>query len=85
MPKSKLTDGEIACLDAMKAIMEVIIARGLIGPDEMAVPFRRMSDQYMQKGMQTASAAMILLASYLEDTSRNADRRLLQSKPAGKA
>ncbi len=51
----------------------------------MAVPFNRMSVSYMEKRMPAASAAMILLARFLEDPQRNAERALLQSKPEGKA
>jgi hypothetical protein len=85
MSTDRLTDGEIACIDAVKTICEVLIARGLITPAEMAVPFQFQANGYLQKGMPAASAAMILLVNFLQDPQRNADRALLQTPPAGKA
>lgn len=85
MTNDRLSDGEIACLDAIKTILELLIARKLATPAEMAVPFQRQSDGYMQKRMPVASAAMMLLVKFLEDPDRNAARNLLQEPPAGKA
>ena len=45
--QDRLSDGEIACIDAIKAVIEVMIARGLITPEEMAEPYRRGRKMYI--------------------------------------
>jgi hypothetical protein len=80
-----LSDGEIACIDAIKTVLEVMIARGLITPQEMAEPYRRQANGYLQKKMPAAAGAMTLLVQFLENPARNAARALLNVPSKGEA
>ncbi|PWU01237.1 MAG: hypothetical protein C5B53_03120 [Candidatus Melainabacteria bacterium] len=83
--EDRLSDGEIACIDAIKTILEVIISNRLITPEKLAEAYRFQANAYLLKDMPTASGAMMLLVQFLENQQRNAARELLNTSPEGEA
>jgi hypothetical protein len=85
MSDERLSEGDIACIDAIKTVLEILIARKLMAPEQIADLYRQQANGYMMKRLPVAAAAMMLLVNFLEDEDRNRARALLQAPPEGKA
>lgn len=79
----KLSDTEISLTDALKSVIDILIARKLADGRELDLMFSSQRDAYLQKKMPTAAAVMELLREFSVD--RASKRSLLSNPPAGNA
>jgi hypothetical protein len=84
-----LRDSEVALMDAIKTVLEVIIAKGISVPDTLASMFSQQSASYPQAEMPKAVFVMDSLRDFVLDPKRKELREqlrlTLQVPPKGSA
>jgi hypothetical protein len=87
--KDALRDTDIAIIDALKILVEAMIASGTVSPDYIQRLFSRQRDGYIAKEMPDAAVVMEVLRTFADATRRNtpseAIRRALDEPPQGRA
>lgn len=85
----ELRDTEIALMDAIKSILEVIMTAGIAKPELFDRMFSHQRDGYLAKGNGSAAGVMELLRAFVSDPTRAAHReglrKVLTEPPAGSA
>ncbi len=84
-PDSGLRESEIALMDAIKTLVELLLMRGLVDPVGLGKIFAFQRDGYLAKEQPTAAALMEHLRQYVTDPARAAERQTIQqllAKPA---
>ena len=83
-----LRDTDIAIIDALKLLVEAMVASTVISPDYIERIFSRQRDGYIAKAMPDAAVVMKVLRSFAVASKRNipseAIRRALD-EPQGRA
>jgi hypothetical protein len=86
---NQLRDTEIALMDAIKTVMEIIMTAGIAGPSVFDKMFSYQRDAYIQKQMGEAAGVMELLRKFASDPTRAEHReglrKLLTEEPKGSA
>lgn len=84
-----LSDVEIALLDAIKTVMEIIMTTEIAKPIVFARMLGHQRDGYLAKKMPSAAAVMELLRTFAVDPQREAHREalrtILREQPKGSA
>jgi hypothetical protein len=84
-----LRDSEVALMDAIKTVFEVIIAKGISSPDTLASILSKQSESYPQATMPRAVFVMDSLRDFVNDPQRKELReqlrQMLQTPPKGSA
>jgi hypothetical protein len=84
-----LTDAEIALMDAIKTVLEVIMTAGVAKAPVFEGMFSYQRDVYLAKRQPTSAAVMELLRRFADDPERKAHREMLrtliQESPKGSA
>jgi hypothetical protein len=84
----KLRDSEVALLDAIKTILEIVIAKGILSPQVIDEMLARQSQSYPPE-MPRAVFVMDLIRAFVMDPKRaelrEQIRRIQQEPPAGSA
>lgn len=87
--KEPLRDSEIALMDAMKSIIEIILTANIAKPQVFDKLFASQSEQYEKKRMPAAIAVMELLREFVNNPNREKHRQslrqILQESPKGRA
>lgn len=83
MVPQTLNDAEIALIDAIKSLIEIMLARHVANGTELNQIFSFQRDAYLKKKMPTAAAVMEMLREF--STKRSEHRGLLEEPPAGSA
>lgn len=85
----KLRDSEIAIVDALKMLMEVLVATGTVKAEIFQKLFARQRDGYIAKEMPNAAVIMEVLRGFAQPSTRDQDqealRRELEKPPQGRA
>ncbi len=85
----KLTDIEIALMDATKTVLEIIMTAGIAKPPVFDRMFTHQRDEYLQKRMPSAAAVMEMLRHFATNPEREAHRsalrKILAEPPQGSA
>ena len=79
--RPEINDTEIALIDTIKAIIEIMLARDMVLPNELDFIFKYQCDGYLEKKMPNAALVMELLKEFVAN--RSEDRSLLKTPPAG--
>jgi len=86
---NQLRDPEIALMDAIKTVMEIIMTAGIAGPSVFDKMFSHQRNAYLQKRMGEAAGVMELLRKFASDPTREKHRetlrKLLMEEPKGSA
>ena len=84
-----LGDAEIALMDAIKSVIEILMTAGIAKPAVFNRLFTHQRDAYLQKEMPTAAAVMEMLRLFAIDpgraASRDTQRKVLEEPPQGSA
>ena len=84
-----LTDVEIALVDAIKTIVEIMMTTGIAGPVAFDKMFANQHEYYADQKMVAAASVMRRLRRFVYDPERKSHRenlrRLLQEEPKGQA
>jgi hypothetical protein len=84
-----LSETELALMDALKAIADVVIAANEGAAKALAISFEHQRDGKIQVGQPDAAALFELLRLFVADPERKAYReqvrRLLAERPQGRA
>jgi hypothetical protein len=84
-----LRDSEVALMDAIKTVFEVLIAKGISTPDTLASILSKQSEAYPQTEMPKAVFVMESLRDFVNDPKRKELReqlrQMLQTPPKGSA
>ncbi|MCC6984707.1 MAG: hypothetical protein IT535_15705 [Bauldia sp.] len=87
--KDTLRDTDIAVIDALKTLVEAMIASGTVSADHIQRMFSRQRDGYIAKEMPDAAVVMEVLRTFADATRRTAPsdaiRRALDEPPQGRA
>lgn len=87
--EDKLRDSEIAIVDALKMLMEVLVATGTVKAEVFQKLFARQRDGYIAKEMPNAAVIMEVLRGFAQPTPRSEEdeaiRRELEKPPQGSA
>lgn len=87
--KEQLRDSEIALMDAIKSVIEVMLTANIAKPKVFDKLFAAQAEQYEKKRMAAAWAIMELLRRFVSDPTREAHRQqlrqILQELPKGSA
>jgi hypothetical protein len=87
--ENTLRDSELALMDAIKTVLEIIIARKISAPSTLAQIFQIQSNSYPRELMPKAVFVMESLRDFVSDPVRQAERekaeRLSQDPPLGSA
>ncbi len=85
----KLRDSEIAIVDALKMLMEVLVATGTVRAEVFQKVFAHQRDGYIAKEMPNAAVIMEVLRGFAvvppRDDNAEALRRELEKPPQGTA
>ena len=84
----KLRDSEIAIIDALKMLIEIMVASGTAKPEGLQRLFAHQRDGYITKNMPNAAVVMEVLRTFAQPpraTSSEAHRRALEEPPQGSA
>src|ERR1035437_1291885 len=73
-----LRDSEVALMDAIKTVLEVIIAKGISKPETLGSIFSKQSEDYPQTEMPKAVFVMNSLRDFVSDPKRKAFREQLR-------
>jgi len=93
MSDDSLSDAEIALMDAIKALMEIMMTAGIAKPAAFDFMLTHQRNGYLSKRMPTAAAVMEMLRTFATDPQRDAQRqelranlqRILEEPPQGTA
>jgi hypothetical protein len=84
-----LRDSEVALMDAIKTVLEIIIAKKISAPATLAQIFQLQRNSYPEALMPKAVFVMESLREFVNDPVRQAERekaeRLRQEQPSGSA
>jgi len=80
-----LSDIEIALIDSIKTIIEMLAAKQIAKPEEFAPMFEHQRDQVVAKHQPAGAAVFELLRAYCLDPKRKQFRGLATSPPEGSA
>jgi hypothetical protein len=80
-----LRDSEVALMDTLKLLIEVIVAKGLAKPATIDEALRQQMIQYPQEAMPRAVYVVEQLRAALNDPARKQLRELLARPPEGSA
>jgi hypothetical protein len=84
-----LRDAEVALMDAIRTILEVIVAKNISSPETLVKALEHQRQAYSPEDMPRARFVMDLLCATLADPARKDFReqlrRILQEPPAGSA
>jgi protein-disulfide isomerase-like protein with CxxC motif len=84
-----LSDTEIALVDSIKSILEIMMARNIAGPVALDKMFANQHQYYADENMLAAASVMRRLRRFVSDPQRKAHREnlriLLQEEPEGQA
>lgn len=86
--EEKLRDSEIAIIDALKMLVEIIIAAGIARPDGLQRLFVQQRDLYVSKNMANAAVVMEVLRTFAQPDQKGLteeQRRALEQPPQGSA
>ena len=87
--ENTLRDSEVALMDAIKTVLEIVIAKKISAPSTLAQIFQLQSQSYPKELMPKAVFVMELLRDFVKDPVRQAERekaeRLQQEPPSGSA
>jgi hypothetical protein len=78
MDNEKLSDQEIALLDAIKLVLEVIMTAGIAEPIKFDRLFSFQRDAYLQKHMPVAAVVMEMLRQFAADAKCEPQREKLR-------
>jgi hypothetical protein len=82
----KMSDFEIALMDAIRTIFEILVAKEIIAAEVAAEMLRRQRETYQQvPSMPGAIFVMNMLVESLTDPERLATRKLERDPPQGSA
>ena len=85
----KLRDSEIAIIDALKMIVEIMVARGIVPAEGFRKIFANQRDGYIRKEMANAAVVMEVLRTFTvarpAEPEREDFRRALDEPPQGSA
>lgn len=76
MDDTELRDSEIALMDAIKSLMEIMLTAGIAQPKTFDKLFTNQRDGYLQKHMPAAAAIMEMLRHFAVNPDRQAYREL---------
>ena len=86
---SKLRDSEIALMDAIRTILEIIVSKGILAPEIIDKMLAHQSQVYPEETMPRAVFVMNMIRQALKDPARaelrEQHRRIRQEPPAGSA
>jgi hypothetical protein len=80
-----MSDFEIALMDAIRTICEVLVAKQIVPAEVLAEMLRRQRDNYSQDQMHGAVFVMNFVLETLTDPARAATRKLERDPPQGSA
>jgi hypothetical protein len=80
-----MSDFEIALMDAIRTICEVLVAKQIVPAEVLAKMLRRQRDSYSQDQMHGAVFVMNFVLETLTDPERAATRKLERDPPQGSA
>jgi hypothetical protein len=87
--ESDLRDSEIALMDALKSVIEILIAKDIAKPEAIDKLLAGQQNGYVEKRMPSAVVVMGFLRSFVSDPERAAFRseirKLLKEPPKGSA
>ena len=81
----KLRDYEIALMDALKTIFEIIVAKRILPPEVLGEMLARQRDSYPRDTMPGAVFVMEELHGFVTNPERLQARRFHDEPPAGTA
>ncbi len=85
----KLRDSEIALMDAIRTILEIIVSKGILAPDIIDKMLAHQSQTYPQDTMPRAVFVMDTIRRTVSDPARaefrEQHRRIREEPPAGSA
>jgi hypothetical protein len=80
-----LRDSEVALMDAIKTLIEILIAKKITTPAAIAGLFDRQSKEYPKDAMPKAIFVMESLRDFTQDPRRKQAHDLLDNPTAGSA
>jgi hypothetical protein len=80
-----MRDFEVALMDAISTICEVLVARRIIRAEVLAEMLRRQRETYPKEEMPGAVFVMDVILEALTDPARAEARKLLEDPPEGSA
>jgi hypothetical protein len=80
-----LRDSEIALMDAIKTVFEVLVAKRILPPEVLGEILSRQRDRYAADGMHQAVFVMEELHGFVTNPERLQARRFHDEPPAGTA
>jgi hypothetical protein len=83
--QNTMSEFEVALLDAINTICEVLVAKQIVPAEVLAEMFRRQRDAYLQEQMHEAAFVMYMILESLTDPARLAARKLGREPPRGQA
>jgi hypothetical protein len=84
----KLRDSEIAVIDALRTLLEILVASGIAKADTLQRLFAQKRDAYIQKDMPDAAVIMDVLKGFAQPSSpavSDEHRKALEKPPQGTA
>ncbi|MGD9738821.1 MAG: hypothetical protein AB7O56_10460 [Bauldia sp.] len=85
----RLRDSEVAIVDALKMMMEILVATGTVKPNVFEKVFALQRDNYIAKDMPNAAVIMEVLRGFaakpIAAPGGNAGREELDKPPQGSA
>ncbi len=85
----KLRDSEIALVDALKTLMEIMVSGGIVKADVLQRVFAHQRDGYITKSMPNAAVIMEVLRGFAGSRAgtppKDALREALEKPPQGSA
>ncbi|MFO1185887.1 MAG: hypothetical protein U1E56_14050 [Bauldia sp.] len=73
----KLRDTDIALIDALKMILEILVVRGVVKADSVQQIFAHQRDGYIAKEMPNAAVVMEVLRSFAVTPAQSERREAL--------
>ena len=86
--KDALRDTDIAIIDALKLLVEAMVASKVVSPDYVERMFSRQRDGYIAKEMADAAVVMEVLRTFAVASKRNIpseEMRRAMDEPQGRA
>jgi len=82
-------DAELALVDSIKSVLEVLMSADIVAPDVLGRLFQDQRDHYLAEKMPLAAAVSEMLRTFVLDPSRKAFRdrlhKALREPPQGTA
>jgi hypothetical protein len=80
-----MRDFEVALMDALRTICEVLVAKQIVPVDTLAEMFRRQRESYPKEEMAGAVFVMNKIVDTLTDPARTSARKLVNDPAEGSA